>query len=116
VIKRFKKIEKALKPKLTITLNLNKIGYPFSAIFCMNVSDKNKLTNVLAAITQIPNIIMATRCIGDIEIVAIAPLANFEELFKLRQEISKISGIKKMEVLLERTHNDWPPKIVSKFL
>lgn len=114
VIKKFEKIEKALKPKLTITLNLEKIGYSFCAIFCINISENNNVNSVFAEITQIPNIIMVTRCVGDIEILARAPFADFEELLKLHQEISRIAGIKKIEILLERIHNNWPPNMLYK--
>jgi Lrp/AsnC family transcriptional regulator for asnA, asnC and gidA len=116
VIKRFERLQKDVKPRLTITLNLKKIGYCCRAICCINISDKDKSTTVFEKIARIPNVIMATRCVGNIEILAIAPFSNFEELFKLKQEIAKIPDIKELEILLERTHENWPHKIFSKLV
>lgn len=116
VIKRFERLEKEIKPRLAMTLNLKKIGYPFRAICCINVSDKSKSTTVFEKIARIPNVIMATRCAGDIEILTISPFSNFEELFSMKKEIAKISGIREMEILLERTHDNWPKNMFSKLL
>jgi Lrp/AsnC family transcriptional regulator for asnA, asnC and gidA len=116
VIKRFERLENDLMPHLTITLNLNKIGYTCNAIFCINVSEKSNPTEVFKELVRIPNVIMATTCIGQIDILAISPFANFEQLFKLKQEIAKISGIKQMEILLERTYDSWPQNTFSKLL
>jgi Lrp/AsnC family transcriptional regulator for asnA, asnC and gidA len=116
VIKRFERLKKDVKPRLTITLNLKKIGYCCRAICCITVSDKDKSTIVFEKIARIPNVIMATRCVGDIEILAIAPFSNFEELFKLKQEIAKIPGIREMEILLERNHDTWPKNVFSKLI
>jgi Lrp/AsnC family transcriptional regulator for asnA, asnC and gidA len=116
VIKRFEKLQKELKFKLTLTLDLKKLGYPCCTIFCIIVSDKKKLNNVLSEISKIPNVITTNRCIGDIEIMARALLANYEELFKLRQRISEISGIKEIEILLDKNKDDWPRPIFPKSL
>ena len=114
VIKRFERLENVLAPHLTITLNLNKIGYTCNAVFCINISKKSDTNEAFEKIVRIPNVIMATRCMGQIDILAIAPFANFEKLFKLKQEIAKISGIKQMEILLNRTYDSWPQNIISK--
>ncbi len=115
VIKRFERLENVLAPHLTITLNLNKIGYTCNAVFCINISESDT-NEAFEKIVRIPNVIMATMCIGQIDILAIAPFANFEKLFKLKQEIAKISGIKQMEILLNRTYDSWPQNIISKLL
>ena len=116
VIKRFERLKNDLTPHLTVTLNLNKIGYTCNAIFCINISETGNTTEVFEKMIQIPNVIMTTTCIGQIDILAIAPFANFEQLFRLKQEIANISAIKQLEILLERTYDSWPQNIFTKLL
>ncbi len=115
-IKRFERLQKGVISRSTITLNLRKIGYLCNAVFCINVSPQGSAAQVVNEIIRIPNVIIATKCVGGIDILAIAPFAKFEELFELKQEIAKISGIKQMEILLEKTFTSWPQNMFSKVL
>ncbi len=114
VIQRYQKLRKDVISSTTITINLTKLGYISNAIFCLNISHLNKKTDIINRINRLPNVIFATTCVGGIDALAAAPLANFSQLFKLKQKIAKIKGIKKIEILLEETYATWPPKMFSK--
>lgn len=108
VIQRYKKLRKHVIPSATITLNLRKLGYVCNAIFCIKVVSQNKITSMVERIIQLSNVISVIGCVGGIDVLAIAPLANFAQLFKIKQEITKISDINNLEILLEKTYSTWP--------
>jgi DNA-binding Lrp family transcriptional regulator len=64
VIKRFQRLKKDVIYHSTITLNLKKLGYVCNAILCINVSGQHNTTDVVEEIVRIPNVIMATKCVG----------------------------------------------------
>ncbi|MEJ2240835.1 MAG: Lrp/AsnC family transcriptional regulator [Candidatus Bathyarchaeota archaeon] len=105
VIKRYEKMRKDFLPHATITLDLEKLGFVSQVIFLIKISYENELNEVFQKIIQIPNIIVAIKSFGAFEISAIAPLENFEQLYKLNEEISNINGIEKIEILFEKPFN-----------
>jgi hypothetical protein len=52
-----------------------------------------------------PNIIVATKSVGDHDLLAIGVAIDFEHLIKLRNDIAKIPGVKDIQVSfwVERT-------------
>ena len=115
-IKRYNKLYKDVIPHSSIQINLNKLGYVCNAIFCLNVTKQSNIKVIMNEIARIPNVILATKCGGGIQILAIAPFSNFMQLLKLREEFAKIPGIKQIEILLEETYSDWPQNMFSKLL
>lgn len=108
VIQRYKNLRNNVLLSTTITLNLRKLGYVCNAIFCIKVVSQHKITSMVERIIQLPNVISVIRCVGGIDVLAIAPLANFAQLFKIKKEIAKITDIKNLEILLEKTYSTWP--------
>lgn len=108
VIQRYKNLRNNVLLSTTITLNLRKLGYVCNAIFCIKVVSQHKITSIVERIIQLPNVISVIRCVGGIDVLAIAPLANFAQLFKIKKEIAKITDIKNLEILLEKTYSTWP--------
>jgi len=116
VIMRYKKLKKNVLPYATITLDLKKIGFLGQAIFLIKISHKNKLEQIFEGIVQVPNIIVAIRSFGAFEIFAVSPFKNFEEIWKLNEEISKIEGVKEIEILFDEPFNEWPLSLYSHLL
>jgi DNA-binding Lrp family transcriptional regulator len=108
VIQRYKNLRNDVISCTTITLNLRKLGYLCNAIFCIKVVSQHKISKMVESITQLPNVISVIRCVGGIDVLAIALLANFAQLFEIKQEIAKISDIKSLEILLEKAYSTWP--------
>jgi len=116
VIKRYEKMRKDLLPNSSITLDLEKLGFIGQAAFCIKISYKNELEDIFEKIVQAPNVIVAIKHYGEFEITVIAPFKNFEELYKLNDEISKIEGIKEVEISINKPFNDWPPNLYAHLL
>ena len=116
VIRRYKRLRKDVAPYSSITLDLGKIGYTCTAVFLINVSHKHEISKVFDKILRVPNIITAIRLLGTVDLFIVAPIANFKQLFKLKQDISKIPGIMKIELLLRESLSTWPRNIFSKLL
>jgi DNA-binding Lrp family transcriptional regulator len=116
VIMRYKKLRKNVLPHSTITLDLKKIGFLGQAIFLIKTSHENKLEQIFEGIVQAPNIIVGIKNFGAFEILALAPFKNFEEIWKLNEEISKIEGVKELEILFDEPFNEWPLNLYSHLL
>jgi len=116
VIRIYKKLKKNVLPHATITLDLKKIGFLGQAIFLIKISHKNKLEQIFEGIIQVPNIIVAITSFGAFEIFAVSPFKNFEEIWKLNEEISKIEGVKEIEILFDEPFDEWPLNLYSHLL
>jgi Lrp/AsnC family transcriptional regulator for asnA, asnC and gidA len=116
VIERYKKLQKDVIHSTSITVNLTKLGYVFNAVFCITCTHQHSKATILEEMLKLPNVIVTTSCTGGIDVLAIAPLANFAQLLKLKKEMVKISGIKQIEVLLEETYTTWPGNVFSKYI
>jgi DNA-binding Lrp family transcriptional regulator len=60
---------------------------------------------ILEKLIQMPNIIVATKTVGDHDLMAIGVAIDFGHLIKVRNEIAKIPGVQDLQVSfwVERT-------------
>jgi DNA-binding Lrp family transcriptional regulator len=97
VIKRYKRIRKEALPYSSITLDLRKIGYEGTAVFYIKTSHQHTISEVFDEILRVPNVIVAYKCLGMIDIMAAAPFKNFKQLLKVKQGIFKTPGVMQIE-------------------
>ncbi len=108
VINRYTALqEKGVIRGSTIVLNPRKIGYQAMAVFMIDTSpthiiandtipvDSSKILNILI---RMPNIIVATKTVGDHDLLAIGVILDFNDLTHLRNDIAKIPGVKDIEI------------------
>ena len=105
VINHYEKMKKTgLIRGSTIILNPQKINYEGMAAFLIDVStDKTKkidINNILDTLIKMPNIIIATKTVGDHDLLAIGVIHDFDHLMKINEEISEIKGIKNIQTAL----------------
>lgn len=90
----------------TIVLNPKKIGYHAMVAFLIDASPTSDLktqappadsSQILEKIIRMPNIIVATKCVGDHDLLAIGVVTGFEHLLKVRNDIAKMSGVKDIQ-------------------
>ena len=107
VINRYKKLqEKSVIRGSTIVINPEKIGYRGMAAFMIDASPSHILateatidsSQILDKLIQMRNIIVATKTVGDHDLLAIGVTVNFEHLLKLSNKIAKIPGVRDVEV------------------
>jgi Lrp/AsnC family transcriptional regulator, regulator for asnA, asnC and gidA len=88
----------------TIVLNVKEIGYSAMAVFMIDISPAEDNTSrldssvILETLIKMRNIIVASKTVGDHDLVAIAVVKDFHHLFTVRSEIAAIPGVKDMEV------------------
>jgi DNA-binding Lrp family transcriptional regulator len=88
----------------TIIINPKKIGYKAMAVFMIDISPTSENQNqfdsaaILETLIKMPNIIVASRTVGDHDLLALGVVRDFQHLFELRNEIAAIPGIKDMEM------------------
>jgi len=98
----------------TIVINPKKIGYQAMAVFMIDILPAHILatqstpadsTLILDKLIHMPNIIVATKSIGDHDLLAIGVVMDFEHLIKVKNDIARIPGVRDIQVSfwVERT-------------
>ena len=100
----------------TIVLNPKEIGYKAMAVFMIDISparagqppfDSNVIVETLI---KMRNIIVATKTVGDHDLLAIGVVKDFQHLFAVRDEIAAVPGVKDMEVSFWSDIKELSPK------
>lgn len=107
--------EKGVVRGSTIVLNPKKIGYSAMAVFMIDISpmeDSNRFdsSQILEILIRMPNIIVASKTVGDHDLMAIGVVKDFKHLFTVRKEIASIPGVKDMDVSFWSEITELSPK------
>lgn len=108
--------EKGVIRGTTIVLDPAKIGYSAMAVFMIDISpvenDENQIdsTRILETIIKMRNIIVASKTVGDHDLLAIGVVKDFNHLFSVRNEIAAVPGVKDMEVSFWSEIRELSPK------
>lgn len=87
----------------TIVLNPWKIGYHAMVVFMIDASPAQvagsqlapaDTSQILDKLIRMPNIIVATKSVGDHDLLAIGVVTDFEHLMKVKNDIAKMSGVR----------------------
>ena len=54
-------------------------------------------SHILEMLIRMPNIIVATKSVGDHDLLAICVVTGFEHLMKVKNEIAKMSGVRDIQ-------------------
>jgi len=105
IINRFEKLIDAGDVRgSTVVVEPRKIGYEGMAAFHIDVSTsggaKTDSTSILKTLIKMPNIIVATKTVGDHDLLALGVIHDFDHLMKLGKEIAAIPGIKNIQTAL----------------
>ncbi len=105
VIKRYERLrEEGLIRGSTIVVEPGRIGYEGMAAFHIDVSTsggaKTDSTSILRSLIKMPNIIVATKTVGDHDLLAVGVIHDFSHLMKLGGEIAAIPGVKNIQTAL----------------
>lgn len=108
VIKRYRKLKAGGTIKVSVQLNLNKIGY--SAILDFNISSLSPkgLSDVMEPLLEIPDLIIVTRTSGDYDLQLTAMVRSLSESFDIQDKIARICGITKIEASARKIPDKWP--------
>jgi len=108
VINRYQKLqENGIIRGSTVVINPKKIGYHCMTAFLVDASSLHMLGNevdpvdsslILEKLISMPNIILATKTVGDHDLLAIGVAMDFEHLIHMVHEIARIPGVKDIQV------------------
>jgi Lrp/AsnC family transcriptional regulator for asnA, asnC and gidA len=108
VVNRFRGLqEQEVIRGSTIVINPRKIGYQAMAVFMIDTSPTRistsdstpiDLSAVLEKLIHMPSIVVATKTVGDHDVLAIGVAKNIEHLINLRDQITRIPGVRDLEV------------------
>lgn len=109
VINRYQRLqEKGVIRGSTVVIDPKKIGYHSMAAFLVDASPSHILGNeaspidsspILSELISMPNIILATKTVGDHDLLAIGVARNFEHLMRIVQDIAEIPGVKDIQTI-----------------
>ncbi len=103
----------------TIVLNPRKIGYHAMVVFLIDVSHGQtsnaqtppvESSQILERIIRMPNIIVASKCVGDHDLLAIGVVTGFEHLIEVRNDIAKINGVRDIQTTFWVEKTEMCPK------
>lgn len=108
VISRYKALqEEGVIRGSTVVINPRNIGYHGMAAFMIDTSPTHILATeatptdsslILEKLIRMRNIILATKTVGDHDLLAIGVARDFEHLIEVGNDISKIPGVKDLRV------------------
>jgi len=107
IISRYKTLqEKGVIRGSTVVINPRKLGYHGMAVFMIDASPSHILATeatidsslILDRLIEMRNIIVATKTVGDHDLLAIGVAIDFEHLIELGNDIAKIPGVKDLKV------------------
>ncbi len=117
IIDRYKALqEKGVIRGSTIVLNPEKIGYSAMAVFMIDISPLESPTKqfdssrILETIIKMRDIIVASKTVGDHDLLAIGVVKDFNHLSAVRSQIAAIPGVKDMEVSFWSEISELSPK------
>jgi len=108
VISRYKTLqENGVIRGSTVVIDPKKIGYHGMAVFMIDASPTHIFTTevtppesslILERLIQMRNIILATKTVGDHDLLAIGVARDFEHLIEIGSDIAKIPGVRDLRV------------------
>ncbi len=120
VISRYRTLqEKGVIRGSTVVINPKKIGYHSMAVFMIDASPTHIFTteaaptessHILEKLIHMRNIILATKTVGDHDLLAIGVAKDFEHLINIGAEIAKIPGVRDLQVSFWVERADLCPK------
>jgi len=81
----------------TVVLNSEKIGYASIVRFGFKVKPTFS-SEILSIVIKIPSIIVATKLMGEFDIMALGVVKDFNHLFSLRDKFVKMPNIEKVDI------------------
>ena len=97
----------------TVVVDTDEIGYEGIAAFEIDVTSKSDTNSdtILDALIKMPNIIVATKTVGEHDILLLTVIHNLKHYQQLSSEIAQIHGVKNL------TSNVWSgnKKIMPKY-
>ncbi len=82
----------------TVVVDIDKIGYEGIAAFQIDATASNDVNSggILQTLIEMPNIIVATKTVGEHDLLALAVIHNVKHYQQISRDIAEIKGVKNM--------------------
>jgi len=107
VKRRYEKLKGEGSIKVTIQIDPTKIGYNAMTVIYVTITSQ-ETSGIIEKIGRIPDIISIMKTSGDYDLQVYAMLKDLEGLFRIRDDIGRISGVAKMNIEIFRMPKKWP--------
>jgi DNA-binding Lrp family transcriptional regulator len=81
-----------------VSIDLSKIGYQGKAFLLITTSPNGNKSEIISLLKKIRNVIVATEIIGSYDILAIAPITDFESIQMLLKQARKIPDVQNIQI------------------
>ena len=117
VTQRYKKLRGTVLASSTITVSLEKLGYTIAVLLLVKVANRSKTSETVAELLQIPNLILVLEYVGgEYDLFVNIVLRNYNDLFKLEEQISAIKNIEHLDIFLNKPYPSWPLNLFASLL
>ncbi|XES76626.1 MAG: Lrp/AsnC family transcriptional regulator [Candidatus Bathyarchaeia archaeon] len=116
VIQRYSRLKDKLLTLSTITVDLKKLGYNAMANVFIKVANKSEIPAIYSQILEIPNVIVIIRIIGRYDLRFMVALRDFEDLFKVKEQVRKVKGIEESEFVIHKPFREWPLNVFASLI
>ena len=96
----------------TVVVDIEKIGYQGIAAFEIDVTSSTDITSnkIMETLIVMPNVIVATKTVGEHDILALAVIHDLKHYQQISVEISQIQGVKNLSSNIWSGNNKILPK------
>jgi DNA-binding Lrp family transcriptional regulator len=109
VVKRYHKLKENGAIKVSVQINPNVIGYGAILDFNIAFTTSESLTNtIVESLSKIPDVIIITKTSGDYDLHLTAMVRDIAHSFDIQDQISRVSGITKIEASARKIPDRWP--------
>lgn len=97
VIRHYKELKKKGVIKPITIINLGNFGYSAGVWYMLSLKPQTNISEIIKKISKIKNIIFVIKAVGTYDLLVIAMVRNFDEMFKVGEELYKDHNISKIE-------------------
>jgi Lrp/AsnC family transcriptional regulator for asnA, asnC and gidA len=109
VVRRYHRLKENCAIKISLQINPNKIGYTSLLDFNIAFTAPSGVSKaVVESLAKIPDVIIIVETSGDYDLQLTAMVRDAAQSFDIQDQISRISGITKIEVSARRIPEMWP--------
>jgi DNA-binding Lrp family transcriptional regulator len=109
VVRRYHRLKENCAMKVSLQINPNKIGYTQILDFNIAFTTPSGVSKtVVESLAKIPDVIIIAETSGDYDLQLSAMVRDAAQSFGIQDQISRISGITKIEASTRRIPERWP--------
>ena len=109
IVKRYHRLREKGTIKVSIQINLNKIGY--ASILDFNIAFATPgglLDPIVESLAKIPDVTTIIKTSGDYDLQLTVMIRDTAEAFAIQEQIARICGITKIEATARKIPDSWP--------